>query len=610
VVYQCKHYDAIEPHDLVAAVTLFLKGVWKNRAKRFVLCTTAATERTQVADEIEKQAARLASAGVEFVVQGRTELAACLKVLPKLVDDFFGREWVRAFCGPEAALMLGERVDGPSLSKLRAELKAFYRRIFALHDPGLPPPDGEARQAPELERRYVVPDVLVSSSAGASSTEQPKAHTALDIRLGPGFRNAGEPRPYERGHSFLPTTRRMPAEHWLMSAGRLLLVGPPGSGKSALLRFIALDLLSDTPQFDALAKRRPDCIPVWVPFAFWTEMFAHQPPGECSLNGFLKSWLASWDAIALYPLIESALTDRRLLLLIDGIDEWRSSDAASVAIQRLLEFVRRHDTPLLCSSRPYGVERAASVDPDLKRAHLAPLTPVQREHLAAFWLLHWVGDSSDLEANQRARKDAGAFATALLGKPALLSLSENPLLLMLLASVWLRDPILPDSRFGAYERLIEHLLREHPRRRATAASFAGDSVRTDPADVRHQLAFIAFRMHETQTYTEARDTLRASLIAQLSQEGFSMETARCEADHLLGQAPDAPPLLGSAQREPQSQTSAGRFAGPSQSWCGCPLAPSPVTVGRLPDLRRERSLESRRAAGGAAQCKGEDQSRT
>jgi len=38
---------------------------------------------------------------------------------PKHVDDFFGRGWVDAFLGPEAAMALGMRLDGAEFARVR-----------------------------------------------------------------------------------------------------------------------------------------------------------------------------------------------------------------------------------------------------------------------------------------------------------------------------------------------------------------------------------------------------------------------------------------------------------------------------------------------------------
>ena len=48
-----------------------------------------------------------------------------LKDLPELVDEFFGREWVRVFCGEDAAARLGERFDQTVFDDYLRAVKRF-----------------------------------------------------------------------------------------------------------------------------------------------------------------------------------------------------------------------------------------------------------------------------------------------------------------------------------------------------------------------------------------------------------------------------------------------------------------------------------------------------
>jgi hypothetical protein len=45
----------------------------------------------------------------------------------------------------------------------------------------------------------------------------------------------------------------------------------PGSGKSALLRTLVLDVFADEPRFISGLDRWHELLPVWLPFAFWTQ---------------------------------------------------------------------------------------------------------------------------------------------------------------------------------------------------------------------------------------------------------------------------------------------------------------------------------------------------
>ena len=106
-VYQCKKVERFGPSDITAAVDDFLDGPWADQADCFVLCTSISMAATQLADRLEKERERLAGRGILLKPWDADELATLLKGYPALVDDFFGRQAVTAFCGSEVAARQG-----------------------------------------------------------------------------------------------------------------------------------------------------------------------------------------------------------------------------------------------------------------------------------------------------------------------------------------------------------------------------------------------------------------------------------------------------------------------------------------------------------------------
>ena len=50
-------------------------------------------------------------------------------------------------------------------------------------------------------------------------------------------------------------SQRVPANQWLGTQSRQVIVGEPGAGKSTLLRYLVLDLLSEHPRWQPVAAR-------------------------------------------------------------------------------------------------------------------------------------------------------------------------------------------------------------------------------------------------------------------------------------------------------------------------------------------------------------------
>jgi tetratricopeptide (TPR) repeat protein len=110
-VYQCKRVETFGRAHIKGAIDKFLKGKWKPWPTEFVICWKSSLRSTECQDEILKQGRRLQKIGITFQNWDAEELSTKLKDSPKIVDDYFGREWVRVFIGPEAVEFLERRFE-------------------------------------------------------------------------------------------------------------------------------------------------------------------------------------------------------------------------------------------------------------------------------------------------------------------------------------------------------------------------------------------------------------------------------------------------------------------------------------------------------------------
>jgi excisionase family DNA binding protein len=492
--------------EIQEAVDRFVSGKWANTSKTLVLCTKESLVSRTRADKVEEQRGRLQKQGVGLITWDSEQLSELLKGHADLVDDFFGRTWVAVFLGREAAERLGTRLDAAEVASFRQQLGTLYRRVFARHDPGLPLGRAEGGETLDFRERYVVPDVLVSREV-VSVERQPGENPAegaegTDSRsdatqsLGPGSSS-----PDRRRDKASET--RTPADAWLRSGTNLLLVGGPGSGKSSLLRFLATDLLTEDPVLGGAAERWGTHLPVWVSFPLWTQLIIGEQAEVCSLSALLRAWLRSWDEERLWPLVEKALADNRLLLLVDGLDEWTNEDAARVALQRLEVFVAQRQIPSVAASRPHGLARLGSRPAGWVSGNLAGFSRDQQQRLASSWFRFHDGAAAAPGADPGvADRDAGiateAFLSELGGSPDLANLAQNPLLLSLLIFHRVHHVRLPQTRFRAYESLVEHLLAIHPRRRRAAATVTAPAPEElTEADLKQVLARLAYQVHSS-----------------------------------------------------------------------------------------------------------------
>jgi len=440
-----------------------------------------------------------------------TQLSIKLKEHPELIDDFFGREWVRAFCGQEQANKLGIRLDANQIIEFRRELAAFYRSVFNTHDPGLPGlsiATAVRWDSLSLEDRFVIPDVYVQRSAtlpqppSAADDQVPDNETGSYASESSNIESSQDldiPRRFK-----ITYRQRQSVDSWLASSPRSIILGSPGGGKSTLLRFVAIDLLQESSRLALLAKKWGTFLPVWVPFAWWTHLVADPSTSHSSLSDMLQKWLASLDENRLWPLVKQALEDERLLLLVDGLDEWANEDAARVALDRLQVFISQRGVPAILASRSHGFERLGIPRTEWQLGELSDFTPGQQNQLARIWFSHRLrsdyrdSDFAEEEVRRRSAAQAERFCDEVSKSEDLGELAKIPLLLSMLISLRLHSAQrLPRNRFRAYDALVQLLLSEHPRKRKAAASLVEtQSEYLDESEIQQVLGHLAFVIQE------------------------------------------------------------------------------------------------------------------
>lgn len=431
-VLQSRRIETLYPSGITGAVSEFLAGDWPDDAGTFYYATSADLTDTRLDAALRESANRLDELGIQFVPWGVVEVSELLRPIPRIVDDFFGRAWVEHFCGSAALDTLAPRLTFEEAQTLRGRLFDLYSAVFdsqaAIRKPAnsfnrhkvarpaddqftmldvLPQPptamgsssfsDGRltelspgqsTRRGEFLGKHTVSQDVTDATISESSSIS-----TGGDDRVVNSSRLGRERRCFRSVRDLLANTQttphtddafRQPADAWLSQGDRYLLVGDPGSGKSSLLRFVALDLLADAPQSVLLQQKHGGRLPVWLPFGFLCRHL-DEAQGN-SLVSAICTWFRSRSADDLVPLAERALEDDRLLLLIDGLDEWTSRDAANVALDAVETFLGRTEAAALLSSRPYAVNRLVSALV-WGRANMCDLTDAQRRQIASQYLM-------------------------------------------------------------------------------------------------------------------------------------------------------------------------------------------------------------------------------
>lgn len=510
VTLQSRRTKEVTPAKIRASVEDFLAGKWAAVSRTFIYVTSASARSTDIVDDTESLTAQLIEEGISFEVWDQEVISERLKALPEVVDDFFGRTWVKRFCGEDAAEALGTRLDANQVAEFRSELARVYRAAFGVADSGLIAFRFSEAKPVELLDRFVTPD-LVSTTLQAASSPQDfgevgetggneqdfptaLAEAAARNRFTQnedGWFMQRPPRTEHRLESSQVAERRS-ANQWIGESSLQVIVGDPGAGKSTLLRYLVLDLLSEEPSWRTVAERWGQRLPVWLPFHFFTQRVEDQTGAPASVGQALQAWLDQHDAGHLWPLVRAALGDKRLLLVVDGLDEWISHDAGRAAFATLKAFTESRAVPVVASTRPYGLTRL-TLDGSWTYSLIAPLTTGQQRQLASHFF-HAVVDTEDTPSSAGAiERSLDSFLSQIHEASDLRAISGTPLFLVLLLGLHLSNVTkLPTGRFDVYDRAVQLLVADHPAQRRTAAAVTASRQRLSDQDLRRLLGRVAF----------------------------------------------------------------------------------------------------------------------
>ena len=547
-VWQSKRHKRVSKSTVEEAVGFFLKHKWAKQARRFVLTVACKFEAPSVIDAIEAARTELEDKNIEFEPLDASKLTERMKSEPDLIDDFFGRDWVEPICGPEALALLKDRLSRFDVPGVRARLRGFYYSWFSAVDPGLPIAGRDAQGRPQasipITERYIQPDLIVpllesqvppaseKTDAASESIGDEAALSGKTDMPAPG-RGAPAPPPPVR-------ERRIPLNDYLTSPTQALIVGEAGSGKSSLLRFVALDILADAPVLKSVKERRMRAIPVWLPFALWARMSVERGtpvPIEDAVSEFFRS---QGETELAEDMQRAVCGKKGIVLLVDGLDEASDATAARSLLAVLTVLADRSGIPIAATSRPHGARNLGELAGSWDRCDLAALSDDQRRALASLWFgvlenLETGSTATQSQIRARARRKADAFIKALQLNAGISRLSQTPLFLLSFLSLHRRGQTLPRNRFAASREIVEQLMEHQPSRRDTSA-LATRSPAGEPRMRDRVIADFAFALQAGELRGSVPDAApeedavaRGAGIIRARQHSADQETAETAA---------------------------------------------------------------------------------
>jgi hypothetical protein len=234
----------------------------------------------------------------------------------------------------------------------------------------------------------------------------------------------------------------------------LAIVGPPGCGKTTLLRHVAHTLASGRRD---KGTDVPSHIPILVNLRDH-QKWAKGASGD--LAEFLRLTLPSLDAAEPPRWLETNLRRGRIALLLDGLDEVADATARKTMVDWLEKQASAHDgNVILLTSRPFGYR-----DNPVSGATVVQVRPFTHDQTDSFIRRWYMATSARSHGgwNDSSRMAAEQGAVNLLSSlhlsAALYELGSNPLLLTMIANVHHYRGALPGSRSELYSEMCEVFL--------------------------------------------------------------------------------------------------------------------------------------------------------
>ncbi len=251
---------------------------------------------------------------------------------------------------------------------------------------------------------------------------------------------------------------RQTAEQLLTRHSALAIRGTPGSGKTTLMRHLAL-VFADGRAESELNWRGDPLLPIYVPlrnFGIFLKQRESGIIGPKFFREFIEDYFENQDLELPPEFFLRRLKEGRCLLLLDGLDEVEPARRAAVA-QQVAAFIDHADYRrnfFILTSRPKGYDQVATLlEKRLTVCDVLPLSDSEMERLIRN--LCAVVEESPSNVAERADE----LCTAVARHEKIRDLARTPLFLSVIVLARLyRQAALPQRRVDVYAQCMDLML--------------------------------------------------------------------------------------------------------------------------------------------------------
>ncbi|SDT80627.1 NACHT domain-containing protein [Actinoplanes derwentensis] len=247
----------------------------------------------------------------------------------------------------------------------------------------------------------------------------------------------------------------MPVEWALADFPRLFLTGPAGSGKSALLQWLAVD--SARKALDGLLESYNGLLPIYLPGSRLGELPTEEP--RSAVDFILQYARPSLRHSMAPEALDRRCLDGGAILLLDGLDEFGHKQLPRIRhwVTQLAE--RYPKCRFVVATRPGAIDPAFFTDLGFTTANLNPLDDRGMSDLVSRWFAA-VGPAVPERSDRRTPVQLSQEVVRLVrSSPQLRELSSSPLMCTLICGVYLdrgSEPLQGSEIYAAFvEMMIE-----------------------------------------------------------------------------------------------------------------------------------------------------------
>ncbi|WP_110519338.1 SUMF1/EgtB/PvdO family nonheme iron enzyme [Herpetosiphon llansteffanensis] len=243
----------------------------------------------------------------------------------------------------------------------------------------------------------------------------------------------------------------------------LVVTGMPGSGKTTVLRYLALCFslahhTADAPDIHlGIAWSGVVPMPILIQLRRFAERLTQAPLGAAALLDHIEAVLSEQRIPHLHDYLDQQLRAGHVLVLLDGVDEILDPTKRQWVIQSINQFRARYaNSRIVVTSRPYAYVPPFQLSDHFQVVEVQPIDRVEQSSFIQRWYAAALAHDPVLATTRQ--QD---LVQAIRQRPRLHEIAENPLLLTLMTLLHFGEATsLPDQRTELYEKCLLLLLDE------------------------------------------------------------------------------------------------------------------------------------------------------